>query len=155
LIGGYFGTWLDEREAAQAALLDADLRARGAKLGARAIVVLPVDACGICETASVLRYLADSTAGQCGPCVHGLDAVAGWFERLAACDSSAERSPVSRWIAELPGRGACRHPDGAAALAASALEVFAEEVELHLRGHCPGDGRSVLPVPTAGGGNRR
>jgi NADH:ubiquinone oxidoreductase subunit F (NADH-binding) len=136
LVGGYFGTWLDEREAAEASLLDADLRPRGARLGARAIVVLPASACGICESARAIRYLADSSAGQCGPCVHGLDAIAGAFERLAAPKGRDERERLTRWIAQVRGRGACRHPDGAAAFAASALKVFAREAELHLRGRC-------------------
>ena len=83
LVGGFFGSWLGERDAAEASLLEADLRPRGARLGARALVVLPASACGICETARAMRYLADSTAGQCGPCLHGLDAIARSFERLA------------------------------------------------------------------------
>src|SRR5205823_11433564 len=39
LVGGFFGSWLSEREAADASLLEADLRPRGARLGARSIVV--------------------------------------------------------------------------------------------------------------------
>ncbi len=58
LVGGFFGSWLGERDAAQASLLEADLRPRGARLGARALVVLPASACGICETARTLTYLA-------------------------------------------------------------------------------------------------
>src|SRR5207244_3608912 len=46
LVGGFFGSWLGEREAADASLLEADLRPRRARLGARAVVVLPTSACG-------------------------------------------------------------------------------------------------------------
>ena len=147
LVGGYFGSWLESSDAADASLLEADLRPRGARLGARAIVLLPQSACGICETARVVRYLADSSAGQCGPCVHGLDAIARAFDRLARHESRDEREQVARWVAQVRGRGACRHPDGAAAFAASALEVFAEEAEQHVRGRCPGYGQPVLPAP--------
>jgi len=146
LVGGFVGSWLGEREAADASLLEGDLRSRGARLGARAIVVLPTSACGICETARAMRYLADSSAGQCGPCVYGLDAIARSFERLAAVQSRYERKQLSRWIQQVRGRGACRHPDGAAAFATSALKVFARESELHLRGRCEGK-RRVLPIP--------
>jgi NADH:ubiquinone oxidoreductase subunit F (NADH-binding) len=146
LVGGFFGSWLGESEAADASLLEGDLRPRGARLGARAIVVLPTSACGICETAAAMRYLADSSAGQCGPCVHGLDTIARSFERLAARQQLDERRQVARWIAQVRGRGACRHPDGAAALADSALRVFAREAELHLRGRCEAKWR-VLPTP--------
>lgn len=148
LVGGFFGSWLGERDAADASLLDADLRPRGARLGARALVVLPTSACGICETARAMRYLADSSAGQCGPCVHGLDAIARSLELLAGRRGLDEREQLRRWIQQVRGRGACRHPDGAAGLAASALEVFAHEGEQHLRGRCEGK-RRVLPIPVA------
>ena len=68
------------------------------------------------------------------------------FERLAAQQSRDERKQLSRWIQQVRGRGACRHPDGAAAFATSALKVFARESELHLRGRCEGK-RRVLPIP--------
>jgi NADH:ubiquinone oxidoreductase subunit F (NADH-binding) len=145
LVGGFFGSWLGEGEAADASLLEGDLRPRGARLGARAIVVLPTSACGICESAAALRYLADSSAGQCGPCVHGLETIARSFERLAARQERDERKQLARWIAQVRGRGACRHPDGAAAFATSALRVFAREAELHLRGRCEAK-RRVLPT---------
>ena len=145
LVGGFFGSWLGERDAAEASLLGADLRPRGARLGARAIVVLPTSACGICETARAMRYLADSSAGQCGPCIHGLDAVARSFERLAARQRIDERKQVTRWIQQVRGRGACSHPDGAAGFATSALHVFAHEAEQHLRGRCQAK-RQVLPT---------
>jgi NADH:ubiquinone oxidoreductase subunit F (NADH-binding) len=148
LVGGFFGTWLDEHEAREARLLEADLRARGARLGARAIVVLPASACGICESARALRYLADSSAGQCGPCVHGLDAIAASFERLAASSGRDERQQLSRWMSQVRGRGACRHPDGTTAFAASALKVFAHEADQHLRGRCAAT-RSVLSAVAA------
>jgi hypothetical protein len=49
----------------------------------------------------------------------------------------------------LAGRGACRHPDGASRLAATALRTFAADAENHLRfGPCPGAARPpVLAVP--------
>jgi NADH:ubiquinone oxidoreductase subunit F (NADH-binding) len=51
------------------------LAAVGAIVGAGVIVVIPEGACGWSETASVMRWLAGQTAGQCGPCVHGLAAI--------------------------------------------------------------------------------
>ena len=111
-------------------------------LGARAIVALPARACGLAETARIARYLSDESAGQCGPCVHGLDAIADALERLASGDRTDRRDRIERWVAAVRGRGACRHPDGASRFAASALEVFADEVELHLRhGRCSGSRR--------------
>jgi NADH:ubiquinone oxidoreductase subunit F (NADH-binding) len=148
LIGGYFGSWVAAANAARAALLDRQLTPLGASLGARTLFLLPARACGIVETARLARYLASESAGQCGPCVHGLDAIAGGLERLARPER-ADLSRLERWLGQVRGRGACRHPDGAVRLVASALDVFAREVELHAVGRCSGDGRVVLPTGNA------
>lgn len=146
LVGGYFGSWAPA-EVLEAPLSQTGLRPFDARLGARAIVALPASACGVVESARVLRYLADSSAGQCGPCSYGLDAIATAFEHLARRDAVDRRERLARWILAVRGRGACRLPDGAAAFARSALETFADEVELHLNGRCSGAGRLVLPIP--------
>jgi NADH:ubiquinone oxidoreductase subunit F (NADH-binding) len=146
LVGGYFGGWLDAATALRLPLLEAALQPYGASLGARAIVALPRDACGLVESARVARYLSDQSAGQCGPCVHGLAAIASGLARLARRERD-DRARLRRWVEQARGRGACRHPDGAARFAASALDVFAEEVERHLRGRCSGSNRAVLPLP--------
>jgi NADH:ubiquinone oxidoreductase subunit F (NADH-binding) len=148
LIGGYFGSWVAAADAERAALLDSQLRPLGASLGARTLFLLPACVCGIVETARLARYLATESAGQCGPCVHGLDAIAGGLERLARPER-ADLPRLERWLEQVRGRGACRHPDGAVRLVASALDVFAREVELHAVGRCSGDGRVVLPTGPA------
>ena len=74
---------------------------------------------------------------QCGPCIFGLGAMATSLRRLAA--GGPERDDLvnlDRWSAELMGRGACHHPDGAAALLRSGLAVFADEFALHAGGRC-------------------
>ena len=93
-----------------------------------------------------MSYLADSSAGQCGPCIYGLNAIAHSFERLAARQRLDERKQLTRWIQQVRGRGACSHPDGAAGFATSALRVFAHEAEQHLQGRCEAK-RQVLPTP--------
>jgi NADH:ubiquinone oxidoreductase subunit F (NADH-binding) len=132
LVGGYFGTWLGPEA------LDLPLSKQSAPLGARAIVVLPDGVCGVAETARVVRYLAGESAGQCGPCVFGLPALAECLEAIAAGtrDARAALERVPRLSAQIARRGACAHPDGALRLADSALRVFAGEIELHLSGRC-------------------
>jgi NADH:ubiquinone oxidoreductase subunit F (NADH-binding) len=149
LVGGYFGSWVDATVALGLRLLDDDLRHVGASLGARAVVALPVSGCGVCETARTARYLADQSAGQCGPCVHGLAAIASALEQISTGHGADRREQLLRWAREIRGRGACRHPDGAARFVASALTVFADEVEAHLRdGHCRASRTNVLPLPS-------
>jgi len=147
LIGGYFGTWVTATAASSLQLSAAGLRAAGASLGAGAVVVLPRSACGVTETARVARYLAEQNAGQCGPCVFGLQAIASAVERLARNDGLDTRPSLRRWLEQVSGRGACRHPDGVARLVASAFDVFADDLDHHLRGRaCAGRARHVLPV---------
>ena len=134
LIGGYFGTWVGADALDDVVLADVELERHGASLGARAIVVLPRGTCGVRETARIARYLASESAGQCGPCVHGLDAVASDLEQLVLRHRSADRRRLERRLDVIAGRGACRHPDGAVRLVASGLRVFATDVERHLTG---------------------
>jgi NADH:ubiquinone oxidoreductase subunit F (NADH-binding) len=148
LLGGYFGTWVPAEAALGAGLLDSELRPLGASLGARAIVALPASACGLRETARVARYLARESAGQCGPCLHGLAAIAGALERLAGGKAEqGDRTRLERWTGQVAGRGACRHPDGAAQFVESALRVFAHEIDWHTRKRCSGGAQAWLPVP--------
>ena len=151
LLGGYGGTWIP------GGLLDtpyapAPLAAAGGSVGAGVIGVLPPDACGIAETARVVTALAGESAGQCGPCVLGLPAVADDLVRLArgAADGRLLDRLAGR-MAAVDGRGACRLPDGAVRLARSALSVFAPDVRNHSRRRpCPGwNRRPLLPVTGA------
>jgi NADH:ubiquinone oxidoreductase subunit F (NADH-binding) len=138
LVGGYFGGWT--RDAAH------PLTVAGG-LGAGVVVAFPADACGVRESARVTRYLADESAGQCGPCVHGLAALASGLEEIAAGKTPDRRGQLARWAQQVTARGACRHPDGAARFVSSTLAVFEEELSLHLRtGRCSGRDRGVLPV---------
>lgn len=140
LIGGYFGTWVRARDVLDLPLSNAALKPLGAALGARTIAVLPPDACGLWESSRVARYLVDESAGQCGPCVFGVAAMA---EALEALDVARLR----RLAPQVSGRGACAHPTGATRFVASAVDVFSEEIERHRAGRCCGPAHSpVLPV---------
>jgi NADH:ubiquinone oxidoreductase subunit F (NADH-binding) len=147
LVGGYFGIWLDADTALGRELSDASLGAAGAMLGARAVAVLPERSCALAEVGRVSRFLADESAGQCGPCVHGLDAIAQAVGSIAQGRSFDAELRVRRWLDQVEGRGGCHHPDGAARFIRSALDVFADEVALHSRGkRCGGRDLHLLPV---------
>ncbi|MER6418242.1 NADH-ubiquinone oxidoreductase-F iron-sulfur binding region domain-containing protein [Streptomyces sp. NPDC001137] len=151
LLGGFAGTWLPA-EHLHTPLTRRDLAPLGAAPGAGVLVALAHSACGLSETARMLAYLAAHGARQCGPCHFGLPAVAEDFAALAAGRADADLwSRLHRRTSLLPDRGACRHPDGAARLAASALHTFAEDVERHLTHHvCEAARRPPrTPVPPA------
>jgi NADH:ubiquinone oxidoreductase subunit F (NADH-binding) len=145
LVGGYFGSWVNPFETQGLSLDDAALSRAGAALGAGAIVVLPEAACGLDQAVRVARYLASESAGQCGPCVNGLAALAGALETLASGRGDS-RPDALRWLQQVRGRGACRHPDGAVRFIESSLAVFSDEVELHLRRRCSGRQGEFLPT---------
>jgi len=151
LTGGYGGAWLPGEAVWNAPLSYAGMRAAGGVLGPGILGVLPRHACGLAETAAVARYLAGQSAGQCGPCMFGLPDIAGALEAAVAGGrhAPAALAAVRRWTATLPGRGACRHPDGAARLVASALLVFAADLSRHVSGRpCAGFyGPRYLEVP--------
>lgn len=137
LVGGYFGTWVAADRALEARLSRQDLRSIGAGLGSGVLIALGRGSCGLHESARVLEYLAGESSGQCGPCVHGLDAVASSMRAMAGgVADPGELKRMLRWTAEIRGRGACHHPDGAVRFAESAIDVFGHEIDRHLRFQC-------------------
>ncbi|HLJ03974.1 MAG TPA: NADH-ubiquinone oxidoreductase-F iron-sulfur binding region domain-containing protein [Solirubrobacteraceae bacterium] len=150
LIGGYFGTWVPANAVSQLRLAGDELRGFGASLGAGVLMVLPRSACPVAEAARVSEYFEAQSAGQCGPCVNGLAAMAFTVGAVAAGTAGrGDLGDLERWTRELPGRGACAHPDGASRFLASAIRVFAEEFHDHARhGACERcSGAPVLPTP--------
>jgi NADH:ubiquinone oxidoreductase subunit F (NADH-binding) len=150
LLGGYSGTWLPGSLAYTLSLAAERLEPYGAGLGPGIVLALSEDACGVSETARITRWLAGQTAGQCGPCVHGLSAIAGAIEEIAAgTAASGTGRSIARWASLAARRGACAHPDGAVRFVSSALNVFAEEFAEHTRhGPCSACSRPPeLPLP--------
>jgi NADH:ubiquinone oxidoreductase subunit F (NADH-binding) len=138
LVGGYGGTWVGPEDFGTP-YASMSLRTIGASAGVGIIVVLGAEACGVAESARIARFLADQSAGQCGPCVFGLPAVADDLAQLARGQAGTGLMPrLDRRLGEISGRGACRHPDGAVNLVRSALKVFAADVAAHAQGRpCP------------------
>jgi NADH:ubiquinone oxidoreductase subunit F (NADH-binding) len=137
LVGGYFGTWVEAERAFELRLAREDLRSVGCSLGSGVLIALGESSCGLHESARVIAYLAAQSAGQCGPCVYGLRAIADAVGALAdGVAHDRELGRVLRWTSEVRGRGACHHPDGAARFVESALAVFAGEIEWHRRAQC-------------------
>ena len=154
LVGGYFGTWFGAGDVPSVVLDGASLRARGSSFGCGVIAALGTERCGLAESAHVARWLAGENAGQCGPCVNGLEAIAGAMAKLVGGDrTGGAETHLRRWLEMVKGRGACKHPDGAARFVESSLRVFRAEIERHRRfGPCPAAGFApALALPKPGG----
>jgi NADH:ubiquinone oxidoreductase subunit F (NADH-binding) len=148
LVGGYFGSWLPAAGVGALELSNEALGHHGAALGCGAVVALPARSCPVAETVRVAIYLATETAGQCGPCVHGTAAIARTLHGVAEGKASPTAfADLKRWAEELPGRGACHHPNGLAHFVSTALRTFKPQFADHAR-HGPCDGCAAEPVLT-------
>ncbi len=136
LIGGYFGTWVSAEDALAIRLSREELRRVGCSLGAGVLIALGESSCGLHESARVIDYLAAQSAGQCGPCVYGLRAIADAVGALADGAGDDHLLRVRRWSDDVRGRGACHHPDGAVRFVRSAIGVFADELAEHRGARC-------------------
>jgi NADH:ubiquinone oxidoreductase subunit F (NADH-binding) len=137
LVGGYHGAWV------RASHLDVRLTRSAlerwhASVGAGVLHVLGEDDCPLAFAADVADYLAEESAGQCGPCINGLPHLARHLHRLAAGARDRDLpDEIARMSAVVDRRGACAHPDGTARLVRSTLHVFRDHVAAHLAGWCP------------------
>jgi NADH:ubiquinone oxidoreductase subunit F (NADH-binding) len=160
LVGGYAGAWVPSYLATTTTFSRTGLAAVGAEPGAGLLHVLSPSACVAAETARLATWLARESAGQCGPCVNGLPAMAAAAHELAAGGpgAAAAAQRLERWTAMVEGRGACHHPDGVVRLVRSLLRSLPDEVDRHTRGPgCAGaEAHGELPLPAgpaqAGGG---
>jgi NADH:ubiquinone oxidoreductase subunit F (NADH-binding) len=151
LFGGYAGTWIEGSALPGLALSNPHLAPYGSTLGAGVVALLSEEACPVAEVTRVTRWLERQSVGQCGPCVHGLAALADTFERamhggVHAREAAARIEHLSDLVSR---RGACGHPDGTARFAMSGVEVFAAEFADHAKhGVCDACARAPeLPLP--------
>jgi NADH:ubiquinone oxidoreductase subunit F (NADH-binding) len=131
LVGGYGGRWFAWDEVEGRSLHDL-----GRELGA-GLIMVDAEGCPVRTVGGILGYLADQSAGQCGPCMFGLPAIAADWQWLLDRHHATEAARrLRRRLPTIRGRGACHHPDGAVTMAASALEVFADHIAAHRQGRC-------------------
>lgn len=155
LLGGLGGSFVAPRDLWGLAWSDDDLARVGARTGPGVVEVLDPATCPVEFVDRCLTWAAGESAGQCGPCMFGLPALAAEWRTLAGGEPTAYDRVVSR-ISLLPGRGACRFPDGVAGFAGSALRVFGPHLHAHRDGRCDTalrrddhriDGRNHVPAP--------
>jgi NADH:ubiquinone oxidoreductase subunit F (NADH-binding) len=149
LVGGYGGTWARWSEISCLPVSQDSMRRAGHSLGPGIIAPMWEPGCELAATKAVVDYLARSSAGQCGPCLFGLPAMAESLTRLAeGRPRRHEVAALRRDIGAVEGRGACHHPDGAVSLVRSALRLFGDDIELHASGRtCGRPAENLIPVP--------
>ena len=146
LVGGYHGSWVPAGAVGQARLSLDGLAPYGATPGAGVLHLLGKQECGLARTADIATYLADQSAGQCGPCRYGLPRLSVLLDQLAFGHVDNHLvSEIHRMVGLVDGRGACRHPDGTARLVRSALAVFESDITEHRNGFC-----QAVPVASVG-----
>lgn len=151
LTGGYHGSWLDAATAHDAIVSRAALESVGRALGAGAVLPLGTDTCPLGEALRVANWLAAESSGQCGPCRLGLPAAAGGLADILTGGGPTALEALREVTSAVRGRGACKHPDGAARFLDSTLSAFADDLSAHVLGReCGRRTRGVLPLPTPG-----
>ncbi len=127
-LNGIGGGFLGMEEAARTAWSADGLRPYGLRIGAATVSVIGART-GIPQLVQdAMAYAAGESAGQCGPCMFGVPALARDVAILTTGRATgADRQRMRIRLARLPGRGACRYPDGVAGFVASALRVFGDD----------------------------
>lgn len=113
-------------------------RDAGSALGSGGLVVYDDSACMIQATATLSRFLAVESCGQCPACPQGCTQISDALERLEAgqADESDLKTIRSR-LRSVTGGHRCGLPVGEQRLVGSVLELFPDEVDAHREGSCP------------------
>ncbi len=137
VVGGLGGVLLSADDARGTVWSTRALARHGGALGPGVVDVLDPSRCPLDVVTSFLTYAAGETAGQCGPCMFGVPSVAEAWRRLVETPTTRELAAVRAAAGLLPGRGACRFPDGVGRFAGSALRVLEPHLAAHASGSCP------------------
>jgi ferredoxin len=152
LTGGYHGKWIDAATVDEAIVSRNSLQQVGGSLGAGAILPIGQDTCPLGESLRVAQWLAEESAGQCGPCYLGLPAAARGLEDILNGGGPAALEAVKQVARNVKRRGACSHPDGSAMFLESTVKAFTDDLAAHVLGNgCGRPVQGVLPLLEGGG----
>jgi ferredoxin len=147
LTGGYHGKWLDSATVNEAIVSRNSLDAVGGALGAGAILPISTATCPLGESLRVAQWLAEESAGQCGPCYLGLPAAARGMEDILNGGGPAALEALKQVANAVKRRGACSHPDGSAMFLESTIKAFTDDLAAHVLGNgCGRPVEGVLPL---------
>jgi NADH-quinone oxidoreductase subunit F len=111
------------------------LRARRARLGTGAMIVVSEGASIVRRVADYVEFFADGSCGQCPPCKIGTRELGGLLRKLeAGRGTSADLAHIEQLCGLLPGSGRCALVDGAVTVVDSSLHKLRGEYERLLVG---------------------
>ncbi|HEY3337756.1 MAG TPA: NADH-ubiquinone oxidoreductase-F iron-sulfur binding region domain-containing protein [Propionicimonas sp.] len=135
-VGGLGGVLLTAAQARTTIWDSPGMKSHGGALGPGIVTVWNPAECPIEIAAGLISYGAGESAGQCGPCMFGLPALAADWADLARNPTGSGRDRLALRLGHLERRGACAHPDGVARFATSALRTLAPEFAAHANHTC-------------------
>ncbi len=135
-VGGLGGVVLTAAEARSTIWETPGMKRHGGALGPGIVTVWNPAECPIETAARMISYGAGESAGQCGPCMFGMPALAADWTDLARNPTGKGRDHLLLRLSQLERRGACAHPDGVARFAQSALRTLAPEFAAHANHAC-------------------
>jgi len=135
-VGGLGGVVITAAEARTTIWDTPSMKRLGGALGPGIITVWNPSDCPIETAAGLIAYGAGESAGQCGPCMFGLPALAADWTDLARNPTGKGRERLTLRLSQLERRGACAHPDGVSRFAQSALRTLAPEFAAHANHTC-------------------
>ena len=135
-VGGLGGVVISAAEAKKTIWDTPGMKVHGGALGPGIVRVWNPAQCPIETAAGMISFGAGESAGQCGPCMFGLPALAADWADLARNPTSKGRQRLKLRLTLLERRGACAHPDGVARFAQSALRTLAPDFDAHAHHTC-------------------
>ena len=128
LLGGFGGTWYPWARIREMRIEPGSLKALGVAFGTGIIAMPPTNQSELKWSAEILSWMANESAGQCGPCIFGLPELAFEYQKLASSRVLTKRKTrkLEDTMRLIEGRGACRHPDGVVRMARSAIALTQE-----------------------------
>jgi NADH:ubiquinone oxidoreductase subunit F (NADH-binding) len=135
-IGGLGGVLLTAAQARATIWDTPGMKRHGGALGPGLVRVWKPADCPLEYAGRMIAYGAEESAGQCGPCMFGLPALAADWADLSRAPSASGRERLLTRVGLLERRGACAHPDGVSRFVRSVLDTLAPEFDAHAHHTC-------------------
>lgn len=135
-VGGLGGVVLTAADARATTWDTPGMKLRAGSMGPGVVNVWDPAECPIDTAGRLIAFGAGESAGQCGPCMFGLPALAQAWRGFGEAPTASREQALRQRLVLLERRGACHHPDGVAHFAASALATLRPEFAAHADHTC-------------------